>query len=64
MDSHFTEEEVQNTIQSLKRNKSCGLDGLPAEVLKSQSSVLCHSLYILFNYLLNGGEFPVNGLQV
>ena len=67
MDSHVSEAEMVNAIDNLKKNKSCGLDGLPAEVLRSQKSVLTYPLCLLFNYMLEKEEFPqdwINGLTI
>lgn len=67
LDSHVTESEIEHAITNLKGNKSGGLDGLPAEVLKTQASLLSYPLCILFNYMFDKGEFPqewVNGLTV
>ena len=37
LDSHVTQDEMKNAIQTLKGNKSCGLDGLPVDILKTQA---------------------------
>ena len=61
MDSHFTQDEMVNAIKNLKKNKSCGLDGLPAEVLVSQSSSLSYPLCILLIMCLISVNFHRNG---
>lgn len=67
MDRHVTEDEMLNALKHLKSGKSSGLDGIPAEVLKSQSESLTTPLCMLFNYVLDKGKFPqewCNGLTV
>ena len=67
MNSHITDEEMQNALLHLKNKKCSGLDGIPAEVLKSQTTVLSNSLCLLFNYMMDKGEFPeewVKGLTI
>ena len=64
---HFTETEVKNALQIIKGNKSSGLDGLPAEVLKSQVHVLSSPICMMFNFMLDKGEFPsdwIKGLTI
>lgn len=41
---------MQNAIKSVKSNKGCGLDGLAAEILKSQALYLSEPLCMLMNY--------------
>ena len=35
MNAHITIFEVKKAVQNAKRNKACGLDGIPADVLKT-----------------------------
>lgn len=65
MNSLFTYEEITQGIQKLKGKKSCGLDGLPAEIVKAEQEILTYPICSLFNYVLDSGKFPeqwVNGL--
>ena len=48
---------VTMTIKSLKINTSCGVGGVPAELLKSGTEKLCELLRQIFERCLNGDEF-------
>ena len=52
--SDFTLEELQHTIKSLKNNKACGLDEIPAEVWKA--GILDQELLDFCNGTLNGDK--------
>jgi hypothetical protein len=47
LDSHFTQIELDAALMSLNDNKSCGIDGVPSEILLS-----------LLNYVLEKGAYP------
>ena len=48
--------EVEKAIDDAKLGKACGVDGIPIEVLKNDSSVLF--LHSLFNVRFNTGKVP------
>lgn len=60
MNSHFTEEEVTNSIQELKSKKACGLDGVPCEAIKAASPLIVSRLTSFFNYVIDIGEYPTS----
>jgi len=51
-------EIVKMTIKSLKSNTSCGVRGVPAELLKSGTERLYELLRQIFESCLNGDENP------
>ena len=51
-------EIVKMTIKSLKCNPSCGVGGVPAELLKSETEKLYELLRGMFERCLNGDEIP------
>ena len=46
---------VQETINSLKSNNSCGLDGISTKLIKSIAPALFEPLALLMNQILNTG---------
>jgi hypothetical protein len=56
----FTEEEIKNGLSKLKPKKASGVDGLPAETLKSATEILSYPLTLLFNYILVKQEYPID----
>lgn len=52
------EEEVKNVIMNLKCKKSCGIDGISAEVLREGVSFLAAPIVYLTNKILEKGVFP------
>lgn len=50
--------EVHTTISLLKNNKSAGIDGLKAEVLKHISHIICEPLAYIINKCMEKGYFP------
>ena len=46
------------TVKSLKSNTSCGVGGVPAELLKSGTERLYELLRQIFERCLNGDEIP------
>jgi hypothetical protein len=51
-------EIVKMSVKSLKSNKSCGVGGEPAELLKSGTEKLYELLRQIFERCLNGEEIP------
>ncbi len=60
LNSLFTEKEIIHGLSKLKSNKATGIDGLPAECLKSASTILTYPLTLLFNYILEKQIYPDN----
>ena len=58
LDTHFTQDELDATLMSLKDKKSSGLDGVPSEAFKYTADVLGDTLLILINYILDKGSYP------
>ena len=51
MNEHISIFEVKKAVQDAKRNKACGLDGIPVDVLKT--TLLFHSyIYCLIFALI------------
>ena len=59
----ITEEEVFINLKKLKNNKAPGSDGISAEFLKSAEKELVLPLTLLFNYVLQSGEYPTDWCQ-
>jgi hypothetical protein len=53
-------EIVKVTIKSLISNTSCGVGGVPAELLKSGTEKLYDLLRQIFERCLNGDEIPTD----
>jgi len=51
-------EIVKMTVKSLKRKTSCGVGGVPAELLKSGTEKLYELLRQIFERCLNGDKIP------
>jgi len=51
-------EIVKMTVKSLKSSTSCGVGGVPAELLKSGTEKLYELLRKIFEHCLNGDEIP------
>ena len=58
LDEKITVEEVINGISELSNGKSPGEDGILNEMLKSAHEVLVPYLVILFNKILDSGQYP------
>ena len=58
VNENFTPNEIHRAINSLKSNKSPGLDRIPAEFLKYCKDVLLDDIQYLFNYIIDNQNFP------
>ena len=58
LNRNFDNDEVEAAINSLKNNKSPGVDSIPSEFIKACQGNLIPDLIILYNYLLEKKEFP------
>ena len=57
-DSTITEDEVFFHIKKLKSNKASGIDGIPGEFFKFVSDELTTPFCVIFNYILDKGDYP------
>ena len=55
---HITEQDVKDSMQTLKIGQACGEEGITHHMLKSTSETICIPLTIIFNFLLQKGKFP------
>ena len=58
INSNFTEEEIINSINYLKNNKSPGIDAIPAEIIKHCKHDIARHVTNAFNYIIEKREFP------
>ncbi len=58
MNDNITLEEVISAINTMKKGKSPGVDGIPVDIFKYSSAELADNLVILFNYILGTGDYP------
>jgi len=58
LDQPIVDEEVTAAIQTLKRNKAPGVDGLPPEIFKGFNSQLISFTTALINKLLEEEAYP------
>ena len=58
VNENFTPNENHRAINSLKSNKSPGIDRIPAEFLKYCKDVLLDDIQYLFNYIIDNQNFP------
>ena len=58
LNSSITEKEVQDSILSMKNEKSPGSDGILNEMLKPTASEITPFLTALFQFLFNESIFP------
>ena len=56
----ITESEVIDSLASLKRNKSPGIDGLVGEILIASCEFISKPLHSFFNSIFLSGHFPSN----
>ena len=54
----FTNEEIESCIDFLKNNKSPGVDGIPAGMIKHCKQYLSEPLSHAFNYIVEQRDFP------
>ena len=58
MNEKFTEKEIKEAIQSLKNNKSAGIDEIRAEYLKKGPDITYEKIAELLNHVAATGDFP------
>ena len=58
LDSKITKEEITIACKSLRDNKACSIDNILYEYFKVSSDILVDALELLFNYILDTGDFP------
>lgn len=58
LDCPFKNEEINNTIKSLKRNKSCDLDGNVADFFIDTVDFISPYLCTIFNKIISSGVYP------
>ena len=58
LNRNFTPDEIESCIKSLKVKKSPGIDLIPAEFLKINSSKMAEDLSTLYNYIIEERDFP------
>ena len=52
------EEEIEKALTEMKNRKACGIDNLPAEVLKSLGNRGSKEIFYLCNEIYDKGEWP------
>jgi len=57
-DEEITQKETEGALRTLKSGKASGLDDIPPEFLKDRSSTLVRALTLVFNEVLDSGNFP------
>ena len=58
INDNFTTQETEHCIDCLKNNKSPGVDGIPAELLKSCKNELSEWVTQVLNYIIEQRNFP------
>lgn len=58
LNADITQEEVENALKRLKRNKAAGVDGIKAEFILDAQDILLSPLVKVFNRVLNKGVPP------
>lgn len=58
LDSHFTEKEIRNAINKLRKKKAPGPDMISNEMIKAASPFITGFLQKLFNKILLSGSYP------
>ena len=57
----FFEAEILSAVKNLKNNKSCGIDNISNEHLKSTSHKMCPIYVNFFNLIYDAGLVPDSG---
>ena len=57
MNANFTQEEVENSIDFLKPNKS---PGITAELIKICKEIISPEITTVLNYIIETRDFPTN----
>ena len=60
LDTRITQSEIRRACKQLNTNKACSIDNILYEYLKESIDVMVSSFEILFNYILETGDFPKN----
>ena len=58
INDNITTAEVERAIDYLKNNKSPGIDGIPAELIKCCISILAVDITLVLNYAIGQRDFP------
>ena len=60
LDNPFVPDEVVSCINSMKANKSCGIDGLPPGIFKLLTPQWILIITSLFNSIFSSGIYPLS----
>ena len=63
LDTPISQDEILKSIKKLKTNKAHGTDTLLNEYFIESAGTICGQLEVLFNKILNNGEFPNSWTQ-
>ena len=58
LDSPISRKEISESIRYLKTNKAAGIDNILPEFIKNADDILLPYLELLFNVILETGQFP------
>ena len=58
LNSNFTVDEINASINTLRNNKSPGIDCIPSEFWKHCRDIISEDITELFNYIIETREFP------
>ena len=58
INDNVTTAEVERAIDYLKNNKSPGIDGIPAELIKWCKSILAVDITLVLNNVIGQRDFP------
>ena len=58
LNADFTTDEISSCIDSLKNNKSAGIDMIPAEFIKACKDELLEDITMILNYIIDNENFP------
>ena len=59
MSQPFTSDEIRTAIMKLNNNKSAGLDGIVAELLKYGPNIIYDEIALIYNTLAETGDCPI-----